>query len=89
MNLLDHESQLPEKLRETILSSYRKVLPYLGYNSCLNIREFEEVIEAITIDIPQVTKKEIVDAIIAYKEEYYDYNEDDRERIANEAKGQY
>lgn len=89
MNLLDHESQLPEKLRETILSSYRKVLPYLGYNSCLNIREFEEVIEAIAIDIPQVTKKEIVDVIIAYKEEYYDYNEGDKERIANEAKGQY
>ena len=89
MNLLDHESQLPEKLRETILSSYRKVLPYLGYNSCLNIREFEEVIEAIAIDIPQVTKKEIVDVIIAYKEEYYEYNEGDKERIANEAKGQY
>ena len=89
MNLLDHESQLPEKLRETILSSYRKVLPYLGYNSCLNIREFEEVIETIAIDMPQVTKKEIVDVIIAYKEEYYEYNEGDKERIANEAKGQY
>ena len=89
MNLLDHESQSPEELRETILSSYRKVLPYLGYNSCLNIREFEEVIEAIAIDIPQVTKKEIVDVIIAYKEEYYEYNEGDKERIANEAKGQY
>lgn len=86
MSLLDHESQSAEKLRETILSSYRKVLPYLGYNSRLNIREFEEVIEAIAIDISQVTKKEIVDVVIAYKEEYYDYNEDDRERIANEAK---
>ena len=90
MSLLDNKNQVSEEeLKEMILSSYRKVLPYLGYNSCLNIREFEEVIEAITIDIPQVTKKEIVDAIIAYKEEYYDYNEDDRERIANEAKGQY
>ena len=87
MSLLDNENQVSEEeLKEMILSSYRKVLPYLGYNSCLNIREFEEVIEAITIDIPQVTKKEIVDAVIAYKEEYYDYNEDDRERIANEAK---
>ena len=40
MSLLDNENQVSEEeLKEMILSSYRKVLPYLGYNSCLNIRE--------------------------------------------------
>ena len=90
MSLLDNENQVSEEvLKEMILSEYRSVLREYGYNSYLNIREFDQVIQLIGSRHPQVRERKIVDIIVAYKEEYYDYYEDDKERIANEAKVQY
>ena len=90
MSLLDNENQVSEEvLKEMILSEYRSVLREYGYNSYLNIREFDQVIQLIRSRHPQVRERKIVDIIVAYKEEYYDYYEDDKVRIANEAKVQY